>query len=80
MKFLNRQRQTDTDIHRQTKTDTALLTTNYYYTSIKITLKDTSDFRDVIQMTLQQHQQEGILPPLDYANPLNYELRIHEGK
>lgn len=46
---------------------------------LKISAKDTSDFREVINIVLATHKERGVKPPLDYNNPKLYELRIHEG-
>ena len=46
---------------------------------LKIVAKDTCDFKDVINIVLATHKEQGIQPPLDYNRPQNYELRIHEG-
>lgn len=47
--------------------------------SLTVHVKETSNFRDVIQRTLVTHEKQGILPPLVYNDPGAYELRIHEG-
>lgn len=48
--------------------------------SLVVYVKESSNFRDVIQRILVTHEKQGLLPPLIYDDPGNYELRIHEGK
>lgn len=46
---------------------------------LKVSAKDTSDFKELISIILATHKEKNVSPALDYKNPANYELRIHEG-
>lgn len=48
--------------------------------SLTVHVKETCNFRDVIQRTLLTHEKLGLQPPLLYNDIGAYELRIHEGK
>ncbi len=48
--------------------------------SLTVHVKETCNFRDVIQRTLLTHEKQGLQPPLLYNDIGAYELRIHEGK
>lgn len=48
--------------------------------SLIVNVKESCNFKDVIQRVLITHEKQGILPPLIYNDPGMYELRIHEGK
>lgn len=50
------------------------------YNSIMVNVKETSNFKEVIQQVLVSHEKQGVEPPLDYRDPGMYELRIHEGE
>lgn len=47
--------------------------------AITVNVKETSNFKEVIQQTLKSHEKQGVQPPLFYDDPGMYELRIHEG-
>lgn len=47
--------------------------------SLTVHVKESSNFRDVIQRTLVTHEKQAIQPPLVYNDAGAYELRIHEG-
>lgn len=49
------------------------------FNSLTVYVKESSDFCGVIKQILITHERQGLLPPLTYCNPENYELRIHEG-
>jgi len=47
--------------------------------SMTVTVPLKSRVVDVIRHILREHELKHMYPPLDYANPSNYELRMHEG-
>lgn len=49
------------------------------YTSLKVYVKEKCTFGELIKQVLAEHKQQGLQPPLDYDEPENYEVRIHEG-
>ncbi len=47
---------------------------------LKVSAKESSDFKELIAIVLATHKEKGVTPALDYTHPTNYELRIHEGE
>ena len=47
--------------------------------SITVLVPESSIVQDVIRQTLLSHHKQKLSPPLEYAKPYMYELRIHEG-
>jgi hypothetical protein len=49
------------------------------YSSMIVYAKDTIKCSELLKLILEDHQDQDIEPPLDYARPATYELRMHEG-
>jgi len=49
------------------------------FSAMNVTVRETSNFREVIMQILTAHERKALQPPLAYADVHTYELRIHEG-
>lgn len=49
-------------------------------TSMMVYASQSANIGDLIEQILEEHEEDHLDPPLDYANPQNYEILVHDCK